>query len=248
MSSTNKTPNYDLSQFIGTDKPAWLGDYNNDMSKIDTGIKTASDAATAAEGKADTANTNIGSIEGLTTTDKTSVVAAVNEVNTRAIGAEGSATNANQVAQAANIKATELDTFLNINQFKTSLTISNPGGITLDNNRLHSAYNANGTLGKLYGRAQFIKTNNQNVTITISDTGLRPESEFIISDGAMLYTFQEGTGSLGYRYLETADIKIKTDGTAEIELPGWVYSSSSGITSYIRLIIQPYLIFARNFE
>ena len=35
MSSTNKTTNYDLSQFVGSDKPAWLSDYNQDMSKID---------------------------------------------------------------------------------------------------------------------------------------------------------------------------------------------------------------------
>lgn len=35
MSSTNKTAKLGLSQFLGTDKPAWLGDYNSDMQKID---------------------------------------------------------------------------------------------------------------------------------------------------------------------------------------------------------------------
>lgn len=39
MSSTNKTEKLNLSQFISTDKPAWLTDYNNDMQKIDQGIK-----------------------------------------------------------------------------------------------------------------------------------------------------------------------------------------------------------------
>ena len=53
MSSTNKTPNYDLSQFVASDKPAWLSDINGDMSKIDTAIKSASDTATGADGKAD---------------------------------------------------------------------------------------------------------------------------------------------------------------------------------------------------
>nr|DAF67894.1 MAG TPA: hypothetical protein [Caudoviricetes sp.] len=33
MSSTNKTTYYALSQYIGTDKPTYLGDYNSDMSK-----------------------------------------------------------------------------------------------------------------------------------------------------------------------------------------------------------------------
>ena len=38
MSSTNKTTNYKLSQFVGTDVPSYLGDYNGDMSKIDKAI------------------------------------------------------------------------------------------------------------------------------------------------------------------------------------------------------------------
>ena len=52
MSSTNKTPNYDLSQYIGTDKPTYLGDYNGDMLKIDTQMKANADAATSAEASA----------------------------------------------------------------------------------------------------------------------------------------------------------------------------------------------------
>lgn len=38
MSSTNKTTNYKLSQFVGSDVPSYLGDYNGDMSKIDKAI------------------------------------------------------------------------------------------------------------------------------------------------------------------------------------------------------------------
>lgn len=38
MSSTNKTTNYKLSQFVGGDVPSWLGDYNGDMAKIDKAI------------------------------------------------------------------------------------------------------------------------------------------------------------------------------------------------------------------
>lgn len=45
MSSTNKTINYELSQFISTDKPTWLVDYNTDMNRIDLGIKGVSDIA-----------------------------------------------------------------------------------------------------------------------------------------------------------------------------------------------------------
>lgn len=51
MTATNKTANYKLSQFVGTDRPTWLGDYNSDMSKIDAQLKrNADDIASAAAG------------------------------------------------------------------------------------------------------------------------------------------------------------------------------------------------------
>lgn len=43
MTATNHTTNYELSQFVENDRPTWLGDYNSDMSKIDTAIHTAND-------------------------------------------------------------------------------------------------------------------------------------------------------------------------------------------------------------
>lgn len=51
MTATNKTANYELSQFVGTDRPTWLGDYNSDMAKIDAQMKqNADDIASAAAG------------------------------------------------------------------------------------------------------------------------------------------------------------------------------------------------------
>lgn len=48
MASTNKTVNYEFGQFLGTDKPSWLTDYNGDMIKIDLAIKTIEDLITDA--------------------------------------------------------------------------------------------------------------------------------------------------------------------------------------------------------
>lgn len=45
MSSSKKTPYYNLSQFQDADKPSWRGDYNGDMDKIDTGIRDVKDTA-----------------------------------------------------------------------------------------------------------------------------------------------------------------------------------------------------------
>ena len=51
MTATDKTANYDLSQFVGTDHPTWLGDYNSDMKKIDAQMKqNADDIASATAG------------------------------------------------------------------------------------------------------------------------------------------------------------------------------------------------------
>lgn len=73
MSSTNKTNYYKLSQYIGTDKPTYLGDYNSDMSKIDTGIHEVQETAT-------TANQTAGSAEAKVTALSPSVEALQNDM------------------------------------------------------------------------------------------------------------------------------------------------------------------------
>ena len=41
MASTNKTANLKLSQYVNSDKPSYLQDYNEDMRKIDDFSKNA---------------------------------------------------------------------------------------------------------------------------------------------------------------------------------------------------------------
>lgn len=48
MSSTNKTTNYNLPQWVGTDHPSFSEDFNPAFSKIDTEIKSVDDKAEAA--------------------------------------------------------------------------------------------------------------------------------------------------------------------------------------------------------
>lgn len=57
MSSTNKTTTLNLSQFVGTDKPDWLTDYNGDMEKIDAWATTADSDINAANNNASGAKT-----------------------------------------------------------------------------------------------------------------------------------------------------------------------------------------------
>ena len=69
MSATNNTTYLNLPQFIGTDVPSWLGDFNGAMEQIDTGynnvdIKAGQAASTAnsASSKADINTQSITSI------------------------------------------------------------------------------------------------------------------------------------------------------------------------------------------
>lgn len=51
MTASNHTGNYKLSQFAGSDRPTWLGDYNGDMERIDAQLKRNADKiASATEG------------------------------------------------------------------------------------------------------------------------------------------------------------------------------------------------------
>lgn len=52
MGHTNSTTNYNLPQFITTDKPAWLTDVNNAYTAIDTGIHAAKTTADGAQSDA----------------------------------------------------------------------------------------------------------------------------------------------------------------------------------------------------
>ena len=64
MASTNKTTNYELSQFEGTDKPSWEADYNADMLSIDTNLKAVSDVADGASGSISTLADRVTAAEG----------------------------------------------------------------------------------------------------------------------------------------------------------------------------------------
>lgn len=92
MSATNKTTYLDLPQFIGTDVPSWLGDFNGAMEKIDTGynnvdIKAGQAASTAnsASSKADINTQSITSINAELKTLKNAVQNYDNILNFKSV-------------------------------------------------------------------------------------------------------------------------------------------------------------------
>lgn len=76
MASTNKTKNFKLSQFVQTDKPTFLGDYNSDMNKIDDALETVKN------GYANT-DVKIGDLTKLKTENKLDLVDAINEIDAK---------------------------------------------------------------------------------------------------------------------------------------------------------------------
>lgn len=85
MSSTNKTANYQLSQFVGTDIPSILNDYNGDMRKIDSAIKEVANAG----GDNATAVAELQATVGQHTTVIGGLNSTVNSLSGRVIGIEG---------------------------------------------------------------------------------------------------------------------------------------------------------------
>ena len=242
MSSTNKTTNYELSQFLGSDKPAWLTDYNSDMGKIDAGIYTAQSTATGADGKADSNATAIGTLASLTTDAKTSAVAAINEVDAHADTAQNSANTAANTANQANTKAgqalTEVAKFDLDNEIELTVT-SNLG--TVYTNTLKIRKDTTNSVYKLYGQITVGSLDNAtgSVTLTISPTsGLNPSTAYDVEGGALIVIDRTtGTSSTGMRKFNVA-----TDGT--ISLPA---EAIAGNVSGISWFLSPCVYFNKSF-
>lgn len=89
MSATNATTNYSLPLFIGTDKPAWLVDWNGAMTDIDAQMKVNATAIlaneTAISGLSTTVSahtTSISTISGQISTLTTGLNTAQGNINT----------------------------------------------------------------------------------------------------------------------------------------------------------------------
>ena len=104
MSHTNETANYELPQFVGSDKPTWLGDVNGAMLKIDNAIAgVASDTAGAvsvANGAATLAQSASDAASAATTTAESASTAASTATSTANTAAD-TANNAQSTAVLA---------------------------------------------------------------------------------------------------------------------------------------------------
>ena len=214
MASTNKTTHYELSQFLGTDKPAWLTDYNSDMSKIDAGINTAQTTATAADGKGTANATNIGNLENLTTSTKTSTVAAINEVDGHADAAQETANTAvnNSIANAGDI--TDIKKELNWNTF---LDLTFTGSVQPNTQNVKLAMNESKNQFKLYGQIAYsTNTAGSEFDLVSQDTGLRPDQAINITGTSIK---RRDVNINQYYEIDPWTYTLGTDGRITVHVP-----------------------------
>ena len=233
MSHTNTTPNYNLPQFVGTDKPAWLTDINQAFSSIDTAIKSASDTANTANGNATTANNSIGTIASLNTTEKSTLVGAINEVNTNLGTVSGVASGASVTSTQAKELIDDLSAYLTLNTF-ASVTATSNGTIYVQN--INCATNTDGSVAKLYGTITVYISNASGLTVTIP-TNMRPTSELTINSACIFNWDGEGHAPV----CQGTSMKITTDGNVTVSLPSSWYNRSITIT------FIPCMLFLKNF-
>ena len=235
MSSTNKTSNYNLSQFVGSDRPAWLSDYNQDMSKIDTQMKANNDAATGADGKADANATAIGTIANLTTTAKTDLVSAVNEVNATATTAS---TTAGSAASDASNALTNLAKF-NLTSH-SDLTPSTSFGSIGSGSYVRFATDSTSSIFKLYGRlyVNMSGSTTTSVTVTLGTTSLRPSEAYTIEAGALMYRYF----STGYDDITAISFNVATNGVITC-----TFNRSDANFTVAQLWLPPCLYFNSDF-
>lgn len=102
MSFTNSTPNYGLPQYVGTDKPTFLGDFNNAMSTIDSALHN--NEQNAGEGLSELQQAQA----ALTETQET-----LTDVQTEVANVSGIAATVNQNVQQALTAANDATTAAN---------------------------------------------------------------------------------------------------------------------------------------
>lgn len=216
FASTNKTTNYNLPQFVGTDKPTWLGDFNEAMFDIDAGMHTNATAITSMASDVSTASAAASQasqdVAGLTSTVST-LSTNVTAVTTTANNAQQTATSALNTANTANGKAdtnasdiSSLTSRVSANEesiealtptvlYERPNTTSGSGDITLSDSIVNYDYvevyfvGTNGTID--CSKAPVSKTPGNGTRMNLLsgnnyNNNLYVESEYIVIDGTTI--------------------------------------------------------------
>lgn len=204
MSHTNKTPNYDLPQFIGADKASWLGDLNPAFLAIDTGMEANKVSAQSAEASAEQAS------------------ALAQSANSVANGANSSATSAlTKIDNWIEININNPDT-TNFVQYNCILQFNPDLGIASLYNLIEFKDGFTPVLGK--SGTPFIILPNQYFNNTYEST-LYFSGNVSVSDsqGNIIYTNPQYIISGGKIYLKTLGGSVPSGGRYRFSILSRMY-------------------------
>ena len=227
MSATNTTTNYNLPIFIGSDKPAWLVDFNGAMNAIDAQMKVNADAIALKSpiltfndttdidftktGDVITANLTSG-ISGTisrsllkdTVAPASDQIVSVDSSNTQRMLTLGTG------LMIDNYQLNAID--LNLSDTGSISTATLPAGISFSGGSVSKALNAAGTVGKIYGA--FNLTSTTSAQRASFDTGVvveAPLSEYYIDPVGMCFNLAASDYS-------SITLEIKTNGHVHINV------------------------------
>lgn len=209
MGSTNKTTNLQLPQWIGTDKPTFLGDMNDAFLKIDNGYSDIQDSATTAESQAGQALSKATNAEN----NVTEALETANTANTTADEAKRLATVASATANTASETANKAkEDLVDVNNVISSLTNWIQLGVTAGGQTTDETIIAknNPTLKMLnmYGSFNLTGGVAPNKTLfTLS--GFTPSNTRTIQGGFSFYNLTTDT-------VLNLPINIKSDGSVTV--------------------------------
>lgn len=205
MSHTNTTANYNLPQFVGTDKPSWLTDVNGAMTGIDTQMKANADAITTTAG-------DLSTLAGRVTTAEGNISSQAASIQT----VSGVASNASTTATNANTKVDGLTAYLTMSD-NGDITPTVTGG-TASGNTLRYASNADGSAGKVYGNLTVAVTSAGGATIVLP-TPFRPTSGFNVQGNCLLWNVTD-------KEMNLARYAIDTSGNLTLTLSSYFYNKT----------------------
>lgn len=320
MSATNTTPNIGLPSFIGTDKPAWLTDWNGAMSTIDTEIGTIKTGVSGDEtrignlensvsslnttvsnhttsitalntqvatqggtintitsligngtptttdqtiiGAINELHANQGDLANLVTTNKSSFVAAINEVAGGGGSIAASAVsydNTTSGLTANNVQAaidelagagpTPGQYDFDLSAHAGSYTPTAETGVTINTHDIHYAFNADYSIGKIYGiiLCDFDRANYSNwaTLFTLPSVGQTYAQAFNVAMGGEM--FYEYDSSIGYTPNGPAQTRfhVNTDGSIEVQAKTLTTHTTKTVRFFMDL--TPCIYFFENY-
>lgn len=194
MGATNHTANYDLPQWIGTDKPTFLGDLNDAFLKIDTGMKTNQSEISGAVSDAGNALAKATSAEQAVNT----LTPLVNTASENASQALSTANNAASTANTANTNANAAISKLNGFNWSASTALTKPVGAPWEDYTVTYCRNSGLYLLNLYGEiiGSFNNANNQiannSVLFTLPSSFPAPTQKRRVFGGILIYATISG--------------------------------------------------------